>query len=65
MGRRSASRMGGMAMVTWEYKRLGAGGGAILTEGELNAAGTDGWELVTVAVNNSGMYAFFKRRVAQ
>ena len=45
----------------WEYKHLAAE--AAPDEGELNALGADGWELIGVASGTGGVHLYFKRLV--
>lgn len=49
---------------TWEYKHLHravAGAAPPMSEAELNALGTEGWELTAVVSTPSGAHFYFKR----
>ena len=47
----------GVAHAEWEYKD-----GGNLTVAQMNAAGQDGWELVTVTMYGNDHYYIFKRQ---
>ena len=44
-------------MTKWEYKLVDTSEGreTLYWEGEINACGNDGWELVSVCVNNAAV----------
>ena len=50
----------------WEYKVISkdAAADAGVTEGELNALGQDGWELVGVFQTSGGLQFYLKRTIA-
>ena len=49
----------------WEYRIISkdAAAGALVTEGELNALGHNGWELVGVVPTSDGLQVYLKRTI--
>jgi len=50
----------------WAYKVISkdAAADALVTEGELNALGQDGWELIGVSPTPGGLQFYLKRTIA-